>query len=140
MEPEKMPSQAWESFKEFSSEILVPIDTIIGNVNKELKDRLWKFEFGVANSKIMQDSRPILKKFQDKLKTKKNDPDYRILDLALKNGDSEVVEYYAEKLGVLKEFEEVRPVLDMIYKEATAVGIDMKYVESYFPRTVRDAK
>lgn len=140
MEKEKIPSETWQSFKDFSSTILVPIDTIIGNVDKGLKDRLWKFEYGVANSQIMQEARPILKRFQDKLQSKKEDPDYRILDLALKNGDGEVVEYYAEKLGVLEELKDARAVLDMIYKDATEVGIDMKYVETYFPRTVRDSK
>ena len=54
-EKQKTPSKIVESFKESSRRALVPIETVIGNINKDLKRRLGVFEYGVANSEVMQE-------------------------------------------------------------------------------------
>jgi len=100
---------------------------------------MGKFEYGVVNSEIMQEARIIMESLKEKLGKKKDSEDYRILDIALKNGDGDVVGYYAKKLGIQDELTEVRKVLDKIHEEATKVGLDIKYLEEYFPRTVNDS-
>lgn len=98
-----------------------------------------RFEYGVANSEIMQEARIVMDSLQKKVGNKKDSEDYRILDIALKNGDGDIVGYYAKKLDIQKELTEVRKVLDKIHAEATSVGLDVKYLEEYFPRTVNDS-
>ncbi len=71
---------------------------MIGNIDQGLKQKMEKFEYGVANSEIMQDARKVMESIQGKIKDKKETEDYRILDIALKNGDGDVVAFYAEKL------------------------------------------
>lgn len=91
------------------------------------------------NGPIIQEARPVMQRLFDKIKDKKQTDEYRILDIALKNGDAEVVNHYAEKLGIVEELKESRKILDAIYRESADVGIDMKYLEEYFPRTVNDS-
>lgn len=117
----------------------MPLDSLIGSVSKTLKDRLIKFEYGVGNSDIMKEVRPVMEKMFDKIKDKKKTDEYRILDIALKNGNDEVMQYYADKLGISEEMKEVRKILDKIYEEAGLVGLDVKYREKYFPRTIKDS-
>lgn len=127
------------SLKEFGRRTFTPLDTTIGNISLKLKQRLAKFEYGVMNGPIVQEARPVMQRLFDKIKDKKQTDEYRILDIALKNGDAEVVNHYAELLGIVEELKESRKILDAIYREAADVGIDMKYLEDYFPRTVNDS-
>lgn len=39
----------------------------------------------------------------------------------------------------MEELKEARYILDAIYRESADVGIDMKYLEEYFPRVVNDS-
>lgn len=98
-----------------------------------------RFEYGVMNSEIVQQARPVMIQLSEKIKDKRETDDYRILDIALKNGDAEVVNFYADKLGISDDLVEVRKILDRIHKEASNLGIDIKYLENYFPRTVNDS-
>lgn len=120
-EKEKIPSKEYTSFMEFGRRTFTPLDTTIGNISLKLKQRIAKFEYGVLNSAIMQEATPVMQRLFEKIKDKKNSDEYRILDIALKNGDAEVVNFYAEKLDIVEELKATRKVLDAIYREASDV-------------------
>lgn len=138
-EKEKTPSKVLTSFVEWGRRSFTPLDTAIGNISEKLRERMARFEYGVMNSEIVQQARPVMIQLSEKIKDKRETDDYRILDIALKNGDAEVVNFYAEKLGISDDLVEVRKILDRIHKEASNLGIDIKYLENYFPRTVNDS-
>lgn len=50
-----------------------------------------------------------------------------------------MVQEYAGRLEVVDELVEVRKLLDKIHKGATEVGVDVSYIENYFPRTINDS-
>lgn len=138
-EKEKTPSKVLTSFVEWGRRSFTPLDTAIGNISEKLRERMARFEYGVMNSEIVQQARPVMIQLSEKIKDKRETDDYRILDIALKNGDAEVVNFYAEKLGISDDLVEVRRILDKIHEEASKLGIDIKYLENYFPRTVNDS-
>lgn len=136
----KKKSKGWESFKEWSEDMLVPLDEILGNINKKLRDRLVEFEYQIMNDPEKRAAKPILKELFEKLKAKKNTEEYQILDMAMKNSDMPVVEEMAKKLGVYDEIMQMREVLEKMYQKAKDVGIDIGYIKDYFPRVVEDKK
>jgi hypothetical protein len=137
---EKTPSKVLASIVDFGSESFVPIDSVIGDIDAWLKQKLHKFENGVHNSPVMQEWRKILTALNEKLKPEKKSEEYRILDLALKNWDKEIVDKMAEKLGIVDELKNAHSFLDALHTDAERVGIDIGYKENYFPRTTGDAK
>lgn len=42
------------------------------------------------------------------------------------------------KYNLKKDFEAVRDILDDIYTEALEVGLDVGYLENYYPRQVKE--
>lgn len=120
-EKEKTPSKELTSLMEFGRRTFTPLDTTIRNISEKLSQRLTKFEYGVTNSQIIQEARPVMQRLFEKIKDKKQTDEYRILDIALKNGDAEVVNHYAELLGVVPELKEARRILDAIYRESADV-------------------
>jgi hypothetical protein len=129
-----------DSLLETLEKALVPIDTIIWDINVWLKNKIKRFEFEILNSEIIQNAKPILKDITTKIKWKKDSDDYRILNIALKNNDLWIIDYYASKLWISKELKEYKGVLDDIFNKAKEVWMDIWYLENYFPRVVRDSK
>jgi hypothetical protein len=111
-----------------------PISTRLGKINEGLKHHVRKFIFDSS-----------IKSHDDRVKTigfiekahAMSEGDYRVFDLALKNRDVEKVAYLVEKYDMVKEYETMRGVLDKLYIDAQDVGLDMNYIEEYFPRRVR---
>lgn len=65
---------------------------------------------------------------------------YNLLSFALNNRDSYTVNKVVKMLGIEKEFSEVRNLLEEIYEETISVGLEVGYLESYFPRMVQANK
>lgn len=70
-EKEKTPSKEYTSLLEFGRRTFTPLDTTIGNISMKIKQRMAKFEYGVVNSPIIQEARPILERIFEKIKDKK---------------------------------------------------------------------
>lgn len=67
-----------------------------------------------------------------------SDRDYAALDLAMKNGAIDTVMDIAEKYGVKAEFEQLRPIIDDVFKRANEVDLEVEYRQNFFPRSFKD--
>jgi hypothetical protein len=112
---------------------LVPISTRLKNISPSLKNKLRKFEFDLANA-VNKDARA-LEPFLKKWKALPGDIQL-LLDYALKNGDTRVTKIIADKYQMSEELEQVRSMLDNIYKRAANVGLEIGYLGDYFPRHI----
>ena len=142
----KSVSEAWKSFYDT---IIIPIDTRLGMVSPELKKLLRKHTFNLTyqSKKDCDRIAPFLLKIKE---IKKNNQTvefkgkqlnaYNLLSFALNNRDSYTVNKVVKLLGIEKEFSEVRNLLEEIYEETISVGLEVGYLESYFPRMVQTNK
>lgn len=118
-------------------DLFAPVSTRLGKIDQKLKHAVRKFLFqnGLYNHKDKQVVKPFIEKVSEM-----SEADYRILDLALKNRDQAKIDELVNKYGIAKEFRGVRKILDNLYAEAQEVGLDMNYLNDYFPRMVKRNK
>lgn len=116
------------------SNIFTPISSRLGRIDPKLKAAVRKYTFntGMAEQRDRERVVPFLNAVE-----KMTDEDYRILDFALKNRDNAMVDQMVDKYGMRKEFGAVRELLDDIYNTALEVGLDVAYLDDYFPRMVK---
>lgn len=142
-EPEK--STLWEDTKalfrdtgNLAADAFAPISTRLGNIDQGLKHAVRRFVF---NTQLYthEDTQKI-KPFVEKVSNTMTEGDYRIFDLALKNRDTEKVEALIDQYDLRAEWKAVREVLDALHVEANEAGIDVNYIEDYFPRKVQRNK
>ena len=115
---------------------IVPISQRLFRINPELRRRIRHFDY-----KVMSQTEANLKRVMPFINAmKKLDPTERAkLDLALKNGDSEMVDIIFERnKGLKRKYMSVRKVLDETYDRAQEAGFDMGFIDEYFPRMVSD--
>lgn len=124
------------TFAHVASKILTPISTRLEDINPVLKHALRKFELDSALAENR--SAETIKPFVDKL-DKMPESDYAKYDLALKNGRADIIDKLNKKYGISKEYQKVRELLDNIRDEAIAVGMDVGYIEDYYPREIIDS-
>lgn len=122
-----------ENIKEFGAKIFAPISTELKEINPSLKYALREFEF-----KHALEENNMAKAVEPFLRGAKKMPkeDYAILDLALKNRDTAAADYILSKNNLAKEFGEVRNVLNDIHKRAKDAGLDLEYLQEYYPRKI----
>lgn len=126
-----------ESASKALNAALTPISTRLRAISPKFEARLRKFEFDKAKQ-INADSAavtPFLSRFEVL-----SPEDKVVLDLALKNGDTETINSIAKANGMEAQLGLVRDALDGLYKRASDVGLEIGYRENYFPRTVKDPK
>ncbi len=142
----KSVSEAWKSFYDT---IIIPIDTRLGMVSPELKKLLRKHTFNLTyqTKKDCDRIAPFLFKIKEIKKSNqtvefkgKQLNAYNLLSFALNNRDSYTVNKVVKLLEIEKEFSEVRNLLEEIYEETISVGLEVGYLESYFPRMVQANK
>jgi len=125
-----------------AEKILTPISTRLENIDPSLKYAMRRFEYN-AMSSIQKDKTaisPYLKKIKPGPFNKMTKDDFADLDLALKNGDSAKINEINKKYGIEKEFENIRKMLDDIYRRANEVGFDIGYQKDYWPRMIKDTE
>ncbi len=113
--------------------IFTPISTRLENINPSLKHAIRKFELDSALTENKYAN--IITPFVEKL-SKMPVVDYAKYDLALKNGRKETIRNLNIKYNLFKEYKNIRKLLDEIREEAINVGLDVGYIEDYFPRRV----
>lgn len=120
----------------FADELFVPISTRAARVDVSIKHAIRKFLYASnMNSKQDIDAvRPFVEKMS---KLSRND--YKDLDLALKNGDVLTINEIIERNNLEKEYKEVKATLEGIFNRAKEAGLEVKYLEDYFPRRVQDS-
>lgn len=121
---------------ELASDMAVPVSTRLGKIDQSLKHAIRRFMFDMAIH--TQEDRKTIKPFIEGVTEKLSARDYRILDLALKNRDTNKVEEIMKRYGLTEDWKGVRETLDKLYNEASEVGLDMGYIEDYFPRKVKN--
>ena len=123
----------WDWWKK----IAWPISTRLKNINPKLKKVLRDYDFAV-HTKTKQRF-DIVTPFVDGFNAL--DPAVKDeIDLALKNQDFERVSELLEENNpdMVDSFRALTNMLEDIYVEAEEAGIDMGYIENYFPRQLID--
>lgn len=126
------------SIGEFMDKIAGVISTRLGNIHPSLKRALRKYEFAYrqASAKDIKIARPMLEKMAEIEKT--NPKHWRALDLAMKNGDTSVVDAIFDHYGI--DPKPVRDMLNRVHARMKTVGYEVGYRPGYFPRRIKDAK
>jgi len=118
------------------ADMFVPVSTRLGNIDQKLKHAVRQFLF--KTGLYTHEDRVAIKPFVKSISDNMTEKDYRRFDLALKNRDKQKVDFLIDKYKLKKEYAAVRDVLDTIYNQAKDVGIDLNYIEEYFPRKVKN--
>ncbi len=124
-----------ESTGQFFSKIFVPVSTRLRKINPKLQDSLRKFEFNILKNKrkSFAETEPFLKSVSEI-----NENDFKDLDLALKNSDIGKIRQITNKYGLNEQYEKTVTELNDVHKRATEAGLDINFVENFYPRKVAD--
>jgi len=136
--PWSLPTDTAKLFRDVSNlgaDAFVPVSTRLGNIDVKLKHAVRKFTF--RTGLYSHQDRVAVKGFVEKVSDSMTPEDYRIFDLALKNRDTVKGDELIKKYELEKEWEAVRAVLDDLYVQALDVGLNMGYIQDYFPRQVK---
>ena len=74
----------------------------------------------------------------DGMSSKFNAQDKKAFDKAVWQADDETINKTIAKYGLQDEYAEYRSMMDVIFHEARAVGMDLGYLDVYFPSMVKD--
>lgn len=121
--------------KEIAGKSFSIVSTRLSNISSKLKHVLRRFHYNIntSNKKDIDLVKPFLEKVR-----KINREDYYNLDFALKNRYVNRGNEIIKKHGLEKEFKNVRIMLDDMFKRAESSGLDINFLEDYFPRKVID--
>ncbi len=133
----KLPPEVRKDINAFTDASFVPLSTRLAKIDPRLRDVMRKFEFnkGLTTHRNIQQAAP----FMNKLEAMPVEESSK-LDMALKNVDIETINEIVDRNNIRKEYEEVRSTLDDIYNRAKEVGLDVSYIDDYFPRRVNDVE
>jgi hypothetical protein len=117
------------------AKVAMPITARLWRIYPPLTQRLRRFEYdlGQAISRDFQSIQPFMTAFE-----KMKDTDARVLDLALKNGDTQTRDAVLAQYGMQAAFQRVEQVLAAGRARGIAAGYDIGIIEDYFPRKVND--
>lgn len=139
MKPEgtflKDTGSVFRSVHDWSGDAFTPVSTRLGKIDEKLKHSVRRYMFNMGL--YAHEDHVAVKPFIEKVSDTFSPEDYRVFDLALKNRDTVKVDFLAEKYGIQKEWQTVRDTLDAIHIEATDVGLDLNYIDDYFPRLIK---
>lgn len=132
----KSDKTVWWSVKQFASNILTPVSTKIKNISPKIYREVMRY---FQNKDILTNQR--LKEVDPFLKTmwkiRKENP-VRFMDIRVALANRNI--WYAN--GLLKEYWVKVPtkLLDTIFDEAEDVGLNINYLGSYYPLSVKAPK
>lgn len=113
--------------------IITPISTRLESISPRIKHAVRKFELDSAltENKYAETVKPFIENL-----SKMPESDYAKYDLALKNGNVEVINSLNSKYNLSNEYSKIRTLLEEIREKALNVGFNVGYVQDYFPRKV----
>lgn len=117
--------------------MFIPLDSRLEKINSELANKVRRFTYDLIGME-KTDQEAILP-FLEKAKMLEEEEFYT-LDLALKNRDTRMVNLIVGKCGIEKEYQAVRKILDELYDITQEVGMDVNYMNMYFPRMIKAGK
>jgi hypothetical protein len=121
--------------KLLAERFLTPISTRLRNINPILETKVRWLGFDTTNA-ITEQLRVALPLMQvvDSMSAK----DRSTFDWALKQRDINRINQITEKYGVTENYNNMRAILDKIHSDAKKVGLDVSYLENYWPRILKD--
>lgn len=118
-----------------AARLAMPISSRLSRINRPLAQRLRRFEFDLGNA-ITRDFAQVEEFIRGFEKMRPDDA--AILDLALKNGDTDTRDTLLAAYNLTGAFDKVQRVLETTKAKAKAAGYDFGDVADYFPRKVND--
>ena len=113
---------------------LVPLSGRLQRLALPVAQRLRRMEMNIGKQAYEDIER--IRPFLEGLKKIRKTEDFTILDLALKNGDTDARDEILEKYGI--DITSVEELLADIRKRLTDAGYDVGQIDNYFPRKVDD--
>lgn len=119
------------------SAALEPVDSRLLRISPSIGNQFRKFTAreAIKTAERSNALEPLLKKMS-KIKKK----DAALLDIAMKNRWQDDVDIIAKKYGFEKELKDFRALMDGLRLEAKEQGIDLGYLENYYPRLIKNPK
>lgn len=118
-----------------AARLAMPISSRLARIERSLAQRLRRFEFDLGNA-LTRDFAQVegfIRGFE-----KMRPDDAAVLDLALKNGDTDTRDTLLTAYNLTAEFQRVLGVLEATKAKARAAGYEFGDVADYFPRKVND--
>jgi len=123
--------KAYDILSPYGAPISERLDRINPMFKKALIDYQRNIDFFVRDmNKLIA---PFLKKYKN-LTMKEQ----RVLDSALYTGELERINKTLDRYDLREEYKGVKEAMDTIFKQANDAGMDLSFVENYFPRQVID--
>lgn len=138
------PIPALHSARKAMDALLAPISTVVRNIDESTFGRLRKFEFDThfgIQQKVAEVSDFMT--LGSKARKGKHSAQYSEFESALFNGNFQKANniarvYFPELLEPLQKVTGPEGVLNVLHKELKASGVDVGFLENYFPRVVKD--
>jgi len=138
------PIPALHSARKAMDALLAPISTVVRNIDESTFGRLRKFEFDThfgIQQKVAEVSDFMT--LGSKARKGKYSAQYSEFESALFNGNFQKANniarvYFPELLEPLQKVTGPEGVLNVLHKELKASGVDVGFLENYFPRVVKD--
>lgn len=118
-----------------AARLAMPISSRLARISRPLAQRLRRFEFDLSKAitRDFEQVAPFIQGFE-----KMRADDAAVLDLALKNGDTDTRDTLLAAYNLTTQFDRVLKVLEQTKAKAIQAGYDVGTVEDYFPRKVND--
>lgn len=116
---------------------LITVRQRVGVIDKRLKYAFDKLDY---NEKMMESeygkrTLPFIKKFR-----KLSDVDKKVLKYLIGNQQTERIREFLREHDMEQEYNDVRNLLDELFEEGNRAGMDMGFLQEYFPTKVADYK
>jgi GNAT superfamily N-acetyltransferase len=132
----KRAAQARRGFEaSWLTTVFTPLTGRLGDVSQKVLQRSRRFEVDLAKSMQadFKQVEPFLKGFESM-----RDADFAVLDLALKNGDTDTRDVLLTAYNLTNQFAQVEILLEQTRQRAKAAGFEVGMILNYFPRKVND--
>lgn len=128
-------SRLGSSLGNFGKHILLSVRQRAGAIDPKIRAFFDKLDYFQPNleKKFASKAHGFVKKFQKLTETEKNEFDYYIY-----NQCHEELNAFLKEKGMEQEYQEVRQLLNFIYAISNKAGIDMGFIEEYFPTSMID--
>lgn len=116
---------------------LITVRQRVGVIDKRLKYAFDKLDY---NEKMMESeygkrTLPFIKKYR-----KLSDVDKKVLNYLIGNQQTERIREFLRERDMEQEYNDVRNLLDELFEEGNRAGMDMGFLQEYFPTKVSDYK
>ena len=124
--------------KNIDNEFIRPMSTLLRKTSKSVFRAFRQFEQKLGTQQIRY--KKIYQGWQASLKKvkRKSTDDFERITTALNNRDKKTVMEITTKYGIVEEWQKVEAGLDTIAQEAAESGVELPYLQNFYPRVVSD--